>query len=102
MAKAIFNVLFKIISAIVNVVLYPINSLVGGLVPDLSNILTSFSETVNIIGGNALDYITHLIPPITLNVVKIYLGFLVTYYTISITVHGILKMWTIIKNIKIW
>ncbi len=102
MAKAIFNVLFKVISTIVNVVLYPINSLVGGLVPDLSNILTSFSETINVIGGNSLDYITHLIPPITLEVIKIYLGFIVTYYTISITVHGILKMWTIIKNIKIW
>lgn len=102
MAKAIFNVLFKMITVIVNVVLSPINSLVNGFVPDLSNALTSFNETLNLLGGNAFDYIIHLIPPTTLSVIKIYLTFLVSYYTISITLHGILKVWTIIKNIKIW
>lgn len=102
MAQAIFNVLFNFISLLANTLLAPINGLVNTLIPNVSSAITSFNEVITLLGGNAIDYIIHLIPPVTLSIIKIYLTFLITYYTISISIHAILKVWTIIKNIKIW
>lgn len=102
MAKAFFNVFLKLITNICNIVLHPINLLLTNFFPDFSNVINTFNETLTLIGGNALDYIVHLIPPTTLSVIQIYLTIVVSYYTISISIHVILKVWTIIKNIKIW
>lgn len=101
MAKAIFEVLFKVIVAITNTFLAPINLLVVNLVPDLSSLISKFNDAILIIGSK-LGYFSSLLPPTTRTCITIYLTFLITYYTISISVHTILKVIRIIKAIKVW
>lgn len=102
MGKAIFKVLLKFIKGVADLILQPINLLVVNLVPDLSNLISTFNSAVNqIIGGN-LAFFAHLLPPTTRGLIAFYLGFLITYYTIVISAHAILKVINIIKAIKIW
>lgn len=104
MAQAILSALLNFIIAIVNVVLTPINLLIANLFPDFSTMLTNFNDAILILGGNAMKFITTIIRffPIFSNCIVIYLTFLITYYTISISAHAILKIWKVIKAIKIW
>lgn len=102
MAKAIFSVLLKFIKGVADVILQPINLLVVNLLPDLSNMISVFNNAVNQYIGVNLAFFAHLLPPITKSLILVYLGFLITYYTIVLTAHGILKIIHIIKAIKIW
>lgn len=102
MASAIFSVFFKIIVGLVNIVLAPINALVVNLVPDLSNALNTFNSAMIYAFGDGFTYLFSIMPPITRSVIILYLGFLITYYTITISAHAILKVYSIIKQIKIW
>lgn len=102
MAKAIFSVFFKIIKAILNVVLLPINALIVNLFPDFSNMIISFNNGVQTYIGSGLGFFANLLPPTTKSLVLLYLTFLVSYYTITYSVHGIVKIFQIIKRIKFW
>lgn len=102
MAKAIFKVFFKIIKSTVNIVLAPINAMVVGLFPDFSAMISYFNLALNRLINGTLGYFFNILPPHCKTLVALYLGLLVSYYTISITLHAILKVYTIIKNIKIW
>lgn len=102
MAKAIFKVLLKFIKSIADTILLPINLLVANLLPDLSNLISTFNTAVTRFIGTNLAFFAHLLPPITKNLILVYLGFLITFYTITVTAHAILKVINIIKAIKIW
>lgn len=102
MAKAIFNVLYKVIQSILNIILMPVNLLVVNLFPDFSSMITNFNNGVSRYIGGGISYFSSLLPPITKYVIVLYLTFLVSYYTISYSAHAIIKIFTIIKRIKFW
>lgn len=102
MAKAIFSVLFKIIKSIVNVVLAPINLLVANLFPNFSSLITAFNNSVNMYLGNGMSFFLHFLPPTCRTLILLWLTFLISYYSISLSIHAILKVYKLIKQIKIW
>lgn len=53
-ADAIFNVLFKVILGLINIVLFPLNALIDTLLPDLSNALSIMGSYFGVLG----DYIS--------------------------------------------
>lgn len=102
MARAIFKVFFGIIETLVNVVLAPINLLIAGLFPSFSGLINNFNYVLNNYIGNGIRYFFSILPPTTRSMVLLYLSIMVSYYTITISVHAILKLYTVIKNIKFW
>lgn len=101
-AKAIFTVLLKFIKSVADFVLTPINLLVVNLLPDLSNLISSFNAGVTQLIGPNLAFFAHLLPPNTRALILFYLGFLVAYYTTTIAAHAVFKVIKIIKAIKVW
>lgn len=102
MAKALFNVFFKIIKSVVDIFLAPVNALVVNLFPDLSQLLSTFNAGVEKLLGSGLGFFAHLLPPTTRVIILLWLGILLAYYSISVSVHVILKVIHIIKKLKIW
>lgn len=102
MARAIFKVFFSIITALVNVVLLPINALVSNLLPDLSLIIGKFNYVLNNYIGGGLSWFFHILPTGVRSLILLYLVILISYYTISVAAHGILKVYHIIKKVKFW
>lgn len=102
MAKAIFKVFFGIIETLVNVVLTPINLLIDGLFPSFAGLINNFNYVLNNYLGTGIRYFFSILPSGVRTMVLLYLSILVSYYTITISVHAILKLYTVIKNIKFW
>lgn len=102
MAKALFNVLFKIIQSALQIGLAPINLLVVNLFPDFSTLISTFNNNVNTYIGTKIGFFSILIPPFTKSLIILYLTFLISYYTISFSAHIIIKIFKIIQRIKFW
>ena len=102
MFKVLFDILFSVISSIVNLVLTPINLLVATLLPDVSNLISTFNTVINTYIGNGVTWFFSILPPVCRNFVILYLTFLIAYYTTSISAHAIIKVYSIIKKVKIW
>lgn len=102
MAKAIFSVFFKVIKGIANVILAPVNLLVVNLFPNFSNLISTFNNAVSLFIGNGIAYFFNILPTNTRNLVLLWLTFLISYYSISLSIHAILKIYKLIKQIKIW
>lgn len=101
MAKAIFNVLFNVLVGLANLILFPINATINGLVPNLSQAITNITNAMNVFLGNGLAYFFNLLPPNSRYFVTFYLGFLVIFYTISYSIHGIVWLIHVIKKLPL-
>lgn len=102
MAKVLFKVFLGFIKSVADIILAPINLLIVGLFPDLSNLISTFNSAVSRLIGAGVGFFSYMLPSGTKTLILFYLGILISYYTVSITVHGILKVINIIKRIKIW
>lgn len=105
MAKAILQALLSFIATFVNIILSPIDLIIGTLFPSLSTWETSFVSYYGIVEGylsSRVGYFLSYIPPYTKNAIYIFLGVALVYYTTTLTLHLIIKIFRIIKNIKIW
>lgn len=102
MGSALFNVLFKIIGTIVGIITAPLNAILVNFFPDFATIIVNFNNGVTTLIGGSIGYFSSILPPITKATILLYLGVVIAYYTIAINVHLILKVITIIKNVKIW
>lgn len=102
MARAIFKVFFSIITGLVSVILYPINQLASNFLPDLTLLINKFNYALNTYFGNGLTWFFNILPTGVRSVISLYLVILIAYYTITLTIHGILKVYHIIQKIKFW
>lgn len=102
MINAIFNGLFKVLNFLLNIILTPINALVVNFFPDFNRMISSFTTAVDTYIGGGLAYFFSLLPEITRYVIVMYLTLLVGYYTLSVSLFAITKIWTLIQKIKVW
>lgn len=97
-----FKILFKVITAFTNAILAPVNLLVANAFPDFSSLINSFNTLIEKYLGTGLSWFFSILPPHTQGFVKFYLGLLIVFYTVSISMHAILKVFQIIKQVKVW
>lgn len=102
MIKLFFQLFLKLIKSIVNILLLPVNALITNLFPSFSTMISSFNNAVTTVIGGGLGWFSHLLPPVCKSMIVLYLGILIAYYSIAFSVHLILKVIHIIKEVKIW
>lgn len=102
MASAIFNVFFKIMGTIVGIITTPLNLVLATLFPEFTTIIMNFNNGVTTLFGGSIGYFSSMLPPITRATILFYLFILINYYVVVLNAHLILKVITIIKNVKIW
>lgn len=102
MANAIFKVFFTLISTVVNIITAPINVVLTNFFPSFTDMINTFNNGVTTLIGGSIAFFSHLLPPLTRATILFWIGAVISFYTISMTVHLIIKAITIIKNIKFW
>lgn len=102
MINAILNGLLNFIKSIISIILTPIDLLISGLFPNFSSQISTFNVVVTQYIGGGLNYFSSIIPPGTKTLIVIYLTFLLTLFGLSISIHAILRILKIVKNIKMW
>lgn len=100
--KVIFDLLLKFITWVVEFFMTVPNTLVANLLPDFSDMVSSWYNWVNQYLGAGLVYFFHYFPPTTRSLIITYLILLGSFYVVSTAVHFALKAVNIIKNVKIW
>lgn len=105
MANAIFKALLTFVVNVIGVFLAPIDLVVSTAFPSLSNLVNSWTNDFSIITdfiSKVSGYILNLLPYTTRHALTIYLGVLLATYTVTLTIHLIVKVIKIIQNIKFW
>jgi len=102
MGKALMNVIMKLVTSAINIVLIPINALLSPLFPDsLTNAISNFTNLLNNIGG-AIAWFGNLLPPTFKELLLLALGITISYYTIAWSYSLIVKIYNVIQKIKFW
>lgn len=102
MINIILNGLLKFIVNIANIGLGPINSLLYNAFPDLTEYMNDFANLLNNYVAPIIGWFIALIPPKTKALIGIYIATVVGLYIVSLTIQGIVKVFKLIQNIKIW
>lgn len=102
MAKIFFDVFLKFVVSVANIGLAPVNSLLVNVFPNLTSYMNDFSSVLTTYVSPIFGWFIYLIPPKTRGLVGIYLGTVATLYVVGLTIQGIIKIFKLIKNIKIW
>ena len=102
MIKAILNGIMKLVTNIINIVLLPVNSLIQNIFPNFSTAISNFNSFVSTYVGGSLSYFCSILPPITKNIIALWLGFLIVYYGVVWSYALIIKIYNVIQKIKFW
>ena len=102
MIKAIINGIMSLVSTILDIVLLPVNTLIGNIFPDMSNAISTFTTFITTYVGGSLAYFSSILPPITRSIIVLWLTFLITYYGVVWSYALIMKIWNVIQKIKFW
>lgn len=105
MANAIFKALLTFIANVIGVFLAPIDLIVVNAFPRLNQIVSGWTSSFQALSSymaHSIGYVINLLPTTTARAVWLYLGVVLATYTITISIHLIVKLLIIIKNIKFW
>lgn len=100
--KFFFVTFLNFLVGVANIFLTPVNTLLTNVFPDLSANITHFTNLVTTYFGTGLSFFFHLLPPNTRQLILLYLTLLIICYTITISLHVILKVIELLRHIKIW
>lgn len=94
--------LFSLIGFLVDIVLFPINSLISLIFPNFSHAINTFAEGLTTFVSFPISYFAYHVPPLTKSIILLYLSIMLGYYTIIWTYRGIILIPTVINKIKFW
>lgn len=102
MIKALMKGIMKVVTSFIGIILTPVNVLIEGIFPDFSQAIAQFNSFVSNYIGGTIAYFSSILPPITRNVISLWLTFLIAYYTIAWSYALIIKIYNVIQKIKFW
>lgn len=102
MIKLFFKLFLALITGIVNVFLLPVNALISNVFPDFTTLVANFTTGIQVFFTDTVSYFGNFLPPLTKELILLYLSILLIHYTLSIGVHAIMKVIHVIKALKIW
>lgn len=101
MFKVLLDILLNLVATIIQIIVWPINSLMTNIFPDLSTTITDITTTLVSI-FNGMSWAISGIPT-TLKVTLLFmLGIEIAKHTIFRSTYMLTRVWTIFQKIKFW
>lgn len=101
MFKALFNIIIGLLSTLVQVICFPINAVISGAMPNLSDNIT-FVATHIPDYFSSIGYALSWLPTIFVNILIFIVSIEIAKYSIYFGTHGVLKVWNLFQKIKFW
>lgn len=101
MFKALLNILINLVATIIQIICWPINSLISAALPDMSNKIILITNTFNSV-FDSITWAIGLIPAPILEVLLFVLLVEVAKHTIFVSTHVLVKVWNVFQKIKFW
>lgn len=101
MIRAILNVLVNLIATVIQLICWPINTIISNALPSFSDKILTITNTFNNV-FESLSWAIGLIPPAVVECLLFILLVEVAKHTIFISTHILVKVWNIFQKIKFW
>lgn len=101
MFKALFKIIIDLLATVIQIVVWPINTVISNTLPDLSDKILSVTNTLN----SVFDSITWglgILPNILVETLLFILLIEIAKHTIFVSTHTLIKVWNILQKIKFW
>lgn len=102
MGKALIEVLLQVATLLVSIICVPIDIILQGLFPDLELYLGKVTQVLESYVVPFSGYFVSILPPITRNLIGVYLIFVVGLGAALLTYHSIVLIVKLIGKIKFW
>lgn len=101
MIQAIFKFLMNLLATVIQIVVWPINTIITATLPDLSDKIQSVANVFATV-FNTITWATGLIPDSIIATVIFILTVEIAKHTIFTSTHTLLKVWNVLQKIKFW
>lgn len=101
MFTALFNIIINLLASIIQIVCWPINSIITTTMPNVSSWITNATSSINTI-ISYMRWAIGILPPIVIEMIAFILLVEIAKHTIFKSTHILSKIWTIIQKIKFW
>lgn len=101
MFKALFKLIINLLATVIQLICWPVNTLITNLLPDLSSKITQVTDTLNNV-FNSITWALGLIPPVVTETILFILTIEIIKHTIYISTHTLVKVWNVLQKIKFW
>lgn len=101
MIKAILNVLINLVATIIQIICWPVNTIITNALPNFSDKILSITNTFNSV-FDSITWAIGLIPAPILEVLLFILLVEIAKHTIFVSTHVLVKVWNVFQKIKFW
>ena len=101
MFKALFNIIINLLASIIQIICWPINTLISNALPDLSNKITFVTNTIGSI-FNSISWGLGLLPTAVVEALLFIVLVEIAMHTIYKSTHALVKVWNVLQKIKFW
>lgn len=101
MFKALFNIILNLLATVIQLICWPINTVIEATLPDLS-------ETLHLVNSVIVTYFSAgtwaigIIPDFVVEVLLFILTIEIAKHTVFKSTHMITKVWNVLQKIKFW
>lgn len=101
MFKALFNIILNLLATVIQLICWPINSVIESALPDLSLRITEVTGGIASI-FNTITWALGLLPNTLIEILLFIVTVEIAKHTIFKSTHIVIKVWTVLQKIKFW
>lgn len=101
MFKVLFQIILNLIASLIQVVLFPINTVITTFLPDLSDRIVSVTNTLSNAIGH-MSWAIGIIPNSIILTILFVITCEIAIHYIYISTHTLIKVWNVIQKLKFW
>lgn len=101
MFKLFFNGIINLLATVIQIIVWPINTIIVNTLPDLTSKITLVTNGINQL-FNGIGWALGLLPPTILATLVFIISVEIAKHTIYLSTHTLIKVWNILQKIKFW
>lgn len=101
MFKALFNIILNLLATVIQLVCWPINSVIEATLPDLSSKIEEVTTAIASI-FNTITWALGLLPESLIEILLFIVTIEIAKHTIFKSTHVITKVWNVLQKVKFW
>lgn len=101
MFKALFTIILNMIATVIQIVVWPVNTVITNALPSLSDKILQVTSTLNTV-FDSMTWALGIIPSSIIETLLFIIIIEIAKHTIYISTHTLIKVWNLFQKIKFW
>lgn len=101
MFSILFDIIINMIASVIQIIVWPINTIITNVLPDVSSKITEVTTMLNSV-FDGLSWALGLVPNIVIVTLLFIVSIEIAKHTIFTSTHVLIKVWNVFQKIKFW